>query len=440
MKKFTLFSLLIYLSAGAQINFPRNLHMHSSKYNKEQNIQTGIQARPATILQALDSINVIISFTNQMATQYFFDYDSLGNITINRTLTFDQGQPVDGELFTMQYNGRLLTFKEHANFDNTWNPDWRKWYYYTGSQRDSAYKEIINGGQWQPDRKYYYSYNSQGNTTRILHKTYNNGHWEPAQKDTVIYNQAGLITEIITQTYSNGIWLNTHREIRQYDSQNRISEIVYYDWDGYSAWEYEEREIYTYSGNNLTEIIAQEYDNGQWENTYKESYRYNSNDDLVTLINYQYTNGNWEAQAKLTFDYDTSVTRDELLMPELDGMDNHMYQHKITLGDVYQLSNGFWVHVADINFYYSNRNIVYVNRQLLRQITLYPNPVKDKLIIRSSGNLKINRIKLYNLSGQLIETFDVNRPYLEMKHLKPGLYQLNIETTEGTAGFKLIKK
>ncbi len=57
------------------------------------------------------------------------------------------------------------------------------------------------------------------------------------------------------------------------------------------------------------------------------------------------------------------------------------------------------------------------------EISLYPNPAKDYFYIKSE--LKINIVKLYNLEGKLIKTFNNSNNY-NIQDLKSGVYLLKI--------------
>ena len=75
------------------------------------------------------------------------------------------------------------------------------------------------------------------------------------------------------------------------------------------------------------------------------------------------------------------------------------------------------------------------------EISMYPNPVKNKLNIETSfeANFSYN---LYDLSGKLIlkQQSDKKKTSLDLKHLTKGVYFLNISTSHKSRTYKVIKE
>ena len=67
------------------------------------------------------------------------------------------------------------------------------------------------------------------------------------------------------------------------------------------------------------------------------------------------------------------------------------------------------------------------------QVELYPNPLQEELIIRSTNSM-IKHLQVFNISGQIIaQNNELNHTQAKMllKQLVPGLYFVRIETTAG---------
>lgn len=73
-------------------------------------------------------------------------------------------------------------------------------------------------------------------------------------------------------------------------------------------------------------------------------------------------------------------------------------------------------------------------------LTLYPNPLRDFLYVKSSES-DIENIQLYNINGQLIRTTDkVSKEIrIDMRGLQEGWYIVKIQTNEGLFSEKIIK-
>lgn len=72
---------------------------------------------------------------------------------------------------------------------------------------------------------------------------------------------------------------------------------------------------------------------------------------------------------------------------------------------------------------------------------IYPNPVSDKLFI---GNMRdVNRIEIYNVTGQLMKSFDyvntVNQTEIDMAELNSGMYIITIYAGGSPNSAKLMK-
>mgnify|MGYP000267979843 CR=1 FL=1 len=67
------------------------------------------------------------------------------------------------------------------------------------------------------------------------------------------------------------------------------------------------------------------------------------------------------------------------------------------------------------------------------QVELYPNPLQEELIIRST-NSTIKHLQVFNISGQIIaqnKGLNHTQAKMQVQQLVPGLYFIRIETTAG---------
>lgn len=69
-------------------------------------------------------------------------------------------------------------------------------------------------------------------------------------------------------------------------------------------------------------------------------------------------------------------------------------------------------------------------------IQIYPNPVKDKLIIENIKNIEIESISLINLNGQIVKQFNSLGTQLDISDISSGLFFLKITYKNG----ELIEK
>lgn len=71
-------------------------------------------------------------------------------------------------------------------------------------------------------------------------------------------------------------------------------------------------------------------------------------------------------------------------------------------------------------------------------VKMYPNPVQDYLSIRS--NLKITRVQVYSLLGELVMDRKTNLSRINLVDLNSGIYMIKIHSNQYSVTKKLIKK
>ena len=66
-----------------------------------------------------------------------------------------------------------------------------------------------------------------------------------------------------------------------------------------------------------------------------------------------------------------------------------------------------------------------------------PNPATDKLFI---SNTKLNsRYRIFNLSGSLVKEGSVSSDFIDIHHLMPGIYRIEIKNNESSHNFPFLK-
>ncbi|HLW41254.1 MAG TPA: T9SS type A sorting domain-containing protein, partial [Flavobacterium sp.] len=69
---------------------------------------------------------------------------------------------------------------------------------------------------------------------------------------------------------------------------------------------------------------------------------------------------------------------------------------------------------------------------------VYPNPVSDVLNIRMKNNLSLEKVTIYNNSGQIVKTAQQNT--VDISNLSSGIYFVEVTTNQGKAVKKIIVK
>ena len=87
---------------------------------------------------------------------------------------------------------------------------------------------------------------------------------------------------------------------------------------------------------------------------------------------------------------------------------------------------------------------VSIEEELLETIEIFPNPVQSDLIIKSP-NVKLNQIRLINLTGQVIQEIaytkgtEPDQTSINMATMTPGVYWVLIQTEYGLRQEKVVK-
>ncbi len=97
------------------------------------------------------------------------------------------------------------------------------------------------------------------------------------------------------------------------------------------------------------------------------------------------------------------------------------------------------------NFVISAVNTVPLNTKdfVSEKFNLYPNPATNVVNISNAVNMQVNQITVYTLAGKQVSTQAYNNQaeiHLNVENLASGTYLLYLQTAQGTAVKKLIKK
>lgn len=98
--------------------------------------------------------------------------------------------------------------------------------------------------------------------------------------------------------------------------------------------------------------------------------------------------------------------------------------------------------INDVNTSYGfggNCTLSTNNFEDLDALSVYPNPVKDKLWFENPKHIKIDKAEIYNLSGQKIRTFYKIDDYIDLKDFKKGIYFMKLINKNSSGTYKILK-
>ena len=71
---------------------------------------------------------------------------------------------------------------------------------------------------------------------------------------------------------------------------------------------------------------------------------------------------------------------------------------------------------------------------------IYPNPIVEVLNLEFSYEIDIQAIQVYNLQGKLILKSDLSLSAIDVSGFSAGMYFIQVQSLQGTASQKFIKK
>ncbi len=74
------------------------------------------------------------------------------------------------------------------------------------------------------------------------------------------------------------------------------------------------------------------------------------------------------------------------------------------------------------------------------KFALYPNPATNELNIASSNATRIEKVTIYNFTGQLVKSIDGDTRKIDISNLSSGIYLIKVQTDQGIIDRKVIKK
>lgn len=220
--------------------------------------------------------------------------------------------------------------------------------------------------------QYFYAYNDQGDTTRVLYKSYNTdagtlensllndyeydenhnvshhviqswnkkGTWDNTLQDFYFYNAAQLDTAYYSQYWLENQWVDLDKSTTKYDTQNRkieeTSQLFYflvwitlgrttYQYEGQSSlpslklnqsrdathhkWANENQHVYSISSSHIDTDTYQVWVNNQWTDSTKVIYSYDSNNRPIQKIKQLKRGGFWIDTTKSITTYHSSSSR-----------------------------------------------------------------------------------------------------------------------------------
>lgn len=188
--------------------------------------------------------------------------------------------------------------------------------------------------------------------------------------------------------------------------------------------------------SNLNNIAAEYWDN----NTV----------NIITLKNFTSSSFPYNIWVKVEMYVDYNTKKIYFYLPNINIMIKKSFAHN-NMPEILGLSastfnSAFIVKFDNIKLsalYALPSYILSTNEQLAAKFNMYPNPTTNVVNITNSENMLVQQVTIYDISGKQlsIQTFNnENEIQLNVENLASGTYMLHLQTNEGLAVKKMVKK
>jgi hypothetical protein len=162
------------------------------------------------------------------------------------------------------------------------------------------------------------------------------------------------------------------------------------------------------------------------------SIRYIFDESLESFVNYSKTENT----------FNNNYTMDETVFSNIDAADLSIYRTQPIQIDNYLWDNDIsnWSMPNYLELYYSGIENSLSNKSY-SEISVYPNPTSDFVIIKNQSGHKLSNIEIFDSWGNIvIEKSFVEQTVIPVKNLSSGVYYIYINGNFSSTGIKLIKK
>ena len=86
----------------------------------------------------------------------------------------------------------------------------------------------------------------------------------------------------------------------------------------------------------------------------------------------------------------------------------------------------------------SDTTVSFIAEEILKEFELYPNPVSDRLFVKSSL-YNVEKVEIYSVLGQQIKSIDKNTDQINVSELSNGVYLIKLYAEDRFAVKRFVK-
>ncbi len=356
-----------------------------------------------------------------------YTYDQHGRLTTKAYLN-TTGDSTSKDDYVYDEHGHQLFHGFYYRSGNSWNLQIAE---RSTLEHDTIFTNRISYqfaerfgiGQWQPDAKFYYTYNQNGELTERINAAPLNGDWVDVTRIGVSYNGAGKPDTAVFQLNNNGIWVDDER---MFNMQGTITEKF-----------------------DLNAYTMQRYQSNQWNNLSKHEIT-GSNRNKFTK-RYSWIDASWKEFSVFRDSVDAfgyTLLYEEFWRDSVGLKLNNRNLHQLIFNNNRLAEEIIFGWDPDSNTWLNNTKFIYSGGEVLTgniepvkndwNILLFPNPASDFVTITGINNGV--EFEIYNLLSEVVSTGILQQHKIDISVLPKGIYLLHINTESGTVIRKLIKQ
>ncbi len=340
---------------------------------------------------------------------------------------------------------------------NQWNDVSRMINTYDGNNylTESRQQQWVNPGLWQNHVLVQYTNNGTGNVVEYISQNWDlqSSTWQRYFKGNHLYDNNRL-SETINSSWLNNAWVNQFKTTYFYNASGLLISEISQTWDNTaSLWENTSRQMNTYLPNGLLESTTSQFwndDNNQWTNTYLETYSY-VNDKVSTIVYQIWMQTLWIDQMRDTYTY--NANGDEYTVKEENWeLETSQWENNSLTTNTYDANRNLveellqtwedeaWINESRMVLTYSGSTGVDDGEST--SVGLYPNPVKDHLVVQFPKASNVASYQVIALSGKTIlkDRLQGVTTRINLTTLPDGVYLLKIEDNNHSTVKKFIKR
>ena len=417
-------------------------HQHKTELQKENHTPFSSDKRDIKDIQLhLKETNV---YTKKLDSIVGYVYDDIT----------EQLLPYSLYEYTYDANNNLTSY-----IISNWDTSTNSWinsskYEYTYDANNNVTTRIYSywdtsTTSWINSSKYEYTYDANNNLTSYIISNWDTSttSWINSSKYEYTYDTNNNVTSEISSYWdtSTTSWINSSKYEYTYDANNNVTSSIYSLWDtSTTSWINYYKYEYTYdANNNLTSEIYSLWDTSttSWINSYKYEYTYDTNNNVTSEI-YSYwdtSTTSWIFADKDEYTYDLTVSIDNVLAPynmyvgsnnPILSYFNYNYNGSDFVLDMKEIY--YYSDITGINEFTDDYNV-----------SIYPNPANDYLMINTTINENLN-IEIYTVRGQSVMstecTNNISQMRIDISQLPAGMYFIRIANNQNNITKKFVKE